>query len=45
MPHAHILVWLVQKITSDLIDQVISAEIPDPQIDPDLYAVVTKNMI
>ena len=45
LPHAHILVWLVEKINPDQIDQVISSEIPDINTDPDLFAVVTKNMI
>ncbi|XP_017494025.1 PREDICTED: uncharacterized protein LOC108382138 [Rhagoletis zephyria] len=45
LPHAHILVWLINKITSDQIDQIISAEIPDKDIDLDLFDVVTKNMI
>ncbi|XP_054734508.1 uncharacterized protein LOC129241988 [Anastrepha obliqua] len=45
LPHAHILIWLVDKITPDQIDSVISAEIPDQMIDPDLFEVVTKNMI
>ncbi|XP_017470385.1 PREDICTED: uncharacterized protein LOC108362062 [Rhagoletis zephyria] len=45
LPHAHILIWLVDKITTDQIDDVISAEIPDQTIDPDLFDVVTKNMI
>ncbi|GFU70860.1 helitron_like_N domain-containing protein [Trichonephila clavipes] len=44
-PHAHILVWLINKITPDQIDQIISAEIPDKHIDPNLFDVVTKNMI
>ncbi|GFS58894.1 helitron_like_N domain-containing protein [Trichonephila clavipes] len=43
--HAHILVWLINKITPDQIDQIISAEIPDKHIDPNLFDVVTKNMI
>ncbi|GAB1865879.1 ATP-dependent DNA helicase [Camponotus japonicus] len=45
LPHAHILIWLIEKITPDQIDQIISAEIPDVDIDPDLFEVVTKNMI
>lgn len=45
LPHAHILIWLVDKITSDKIDDIISAEIPDPNIDPHLHEVVIKNMI
>lgn len=45
LPHAHILIWLVQKINTDIIDDAISAEIPDPNVDPLLYEIVTKNMI
>lgn len=45
LPHAHILLWLVDKIRPDQIDDIISAEIPDPQTDPDLYDVVTNNMV
>ncbi|GFU17680.1 helitron_like_N domain-containing protein [Trichonephila clavipes] len=45
LPHAHILVWLINKITPDQIDQIISAEIPGKDIDPNLSDVVTKNMI
>ncbi|GFW51147.1 ATP-dependent DNA helicase [Trichonephila clavipes] len=45
LPHAHILVWLINKITPDQIDQIISAEIPDKHIDPNLFDVVTKKMI
>ncbi|XP_039969003.1 uncharacterized protein LOC120780825 [Bactrocera tryoni] len=45
LPHAHILIWLVRKIRPDQIDKVISAEIPDEEIDPQLFDVVTKNMI
>ena len=29
LPQAHILIWLHDKITSNEIDDVISAEIPD----------------
>ncbi|XP_049310614.1 uncharacterized protein LOC125778131 isoform X2 [Bactrocera dorsalis] len=45
LPHAHILIWLVRKIRPDQIDKAISAEIPDEAIDPQLFDVVTKNMI
>lgn len=45
LPHAHILIWLVHKITPDQIDNVISAEIPDQTVDPELFHVVVKNMI
>ncbi|GFT70108.1 helitron_like_N domain-containing protein [Trichonephila clavipes] len=45
LPHAYILVWLINKITPDQIDQIISAEIPDKHIDPNLFDVVTKDMI
>ncbi|CAF1021035.1 unnamed protein product [Adineta steineri] len=45
LPHAHILIWLKDKITSDQIDSVISAELPDPQQDPRLFEIITKNMI
>lgn len=45
LPHAHILLWLVDKIRPDQIDDIISAEIPDPQTDPELYDVVTSNMV
>lgn len=42
LPHAHILIWLIEKITPD---QIICAEIRDPSIDEELFNVVTKNMI
>lgn len=45
LPHAHILIWLKTKITPNQIDQIISAEIPNPQEDPILYDIVRKNMI
>jgi hypothetical protein len=44
LPHAHILIWLYNKITSNEIDDVICAEIPDVDVDKDLHEVVTKNM-
>lgn len=45
LPHAHILLWMVEKIRPDEIDAIICAEIPDPEADPQLYEVVTTNMI
>lgn len=43
--HAHILIWLITKFEPNRIDQVISAEIPDADGDPDLFEVVTNNII
>ncbi|XP_049316467.1 uncharacterized protein LOC125779283 isoform X2 [Bactrocera dorsalis] len=45
LPHAHILLWMVEKITPDQIDDIISAEIPDVEIDPELHEVVMANMV
>ncbi|XP_016178392.1 uncharacterized protein LOC107620783 [Arachis ipaensis] len=48
LPHAHILVWLqnVSRLqTTEIMDEVISAELPDPVRFPKLYSVVTKYMI
>ncbi|KAF8783473.1 hypothetical protein HNY73_013630 [Argiope bruennichi] len=45
LPHAHILIWLQDKIRSEEIDQIISAEIPNPSIDQKLFDIVTKHMI
>lgn len=45
LPHAHILIWLVERIRPNEIDNVISAEIPDSNEDPLLHEVITKNMI
>ena len=43
--HAHILIWLHDKITSNEIDDVISPEIPNENVDKWLYDIVVKNMI
>lgn len=45
LPHAHILIWLVDKIRPEDIDSLISAEIPDPSRDQLLFDIVTTNMI
>jgi len=39
--HTCILIWLVDKIQSEEIDKIISAEIPDQNIDQELYEIVT----
>nr|XP_043066510.1 uncharacterized protein LOC122321148 [Drosophila bipectinata] len=44
LPHAHILIWLYDKITPDEVDDVICAEIPRAEVDTDSHAVVFKNM-
>lgn len=45
LPHAHILLWLANKVQPDSIETIISAEIPDKQQYPMLYNIVIKNMI
>lgn len=45
LPHAHILIWLRDKIRPDQIDSVISAELPDPKQDANLLKIIVKNMI
>ena len=45
LPHAHILVWLIQKIRPDQIDSVIRAELPNPTLDPKLFETIQKNML
>jgi len=45
LSHAHILIWLEVKIRPEEIDQLISAEIPDPLIDRELFDIVTSHMI
>ncbi len=45
LPHAHILVWLKKKLHADKIDSLITAEIPDKNIDPLLYDVVKTQMV
>ena len=45
LPHAHILLWLQNKVSNSNVDDIIRAEIPDPQKDKKLYDIITKHMI
>ncbi|KAL8621833.1 hypothetical protein ACOMHN_046037 [Nucella lapillus] len=45
LPHAHILVWMVEKLRSAQVDNCFSAEIPDKAVDPVLYDIVIKHMV
>ncbi|XP_044005570.1 uncharacterized protein LOC122850499 [Aphidius gifuensis] len=45
LPHVHILVWLKNKIHANQINDIISAELPDPEQDPLLHEIIKKNMI
>ena len=45
LKHAHILLLLTINLTVTDIDQIISAQIPDPNEKPELYEVVKKYML
>ncbi|KAI9084803.1 hypothetical protein K1719_033209 [Acacia pycnantha] len=48
LPHAHIILWLFEadKLTYPFdVDQLISAEIPDKLVDPELYELVGSYMV
>ena len=48
LPHAHILIILAaddKPSSPSKIDHIVSAEIPDPDRDPKLYALVNRHMI
>ena len=47
LPHAHLRLWLMPEdsITRDKFDATLSAEIPDKNIDPELYDTVVPNMV
>ena len=45
LPHAHILIWLENKIRSTDIDTIISAEFPNKDEDPELYETIKRSMI
>ena len=48
LPHAHILLFLdisSTKLTPEVIDKIISAEIPSKELDPYLFDIVTNCMV
>ncbi|XP_054711418.1 uncharacterized protein LOC129221007 [Uloborus diversus] len=45
LPHAHILVWLREKIHAQRVDEFISAEFPNPQEDPGLFNCIRTQMV
>lgn len=45
LPHAHILIWLETKIRAEQIDDVIRAELPDQEVDLELFDVVKTHMV
>lgn len=48
LPHAHILLWIDRNDRSldvSEIDNVICAEIPDKELNPDLYKAVSEYMV
>jgi hypothetical protein len=45
LPHAHILIWLKEKIKPNDLDKIISAEIPSYKEDTLLHDIFMKNMI
>ncbi|XP_076049464.1 uncharacterized protein LOC143030187 [Oratosquilla oratoria] len=45
LPHVHVLLWMEERVTADIVSQLISAEIPDKEKEPRFYDVVTKCMI
>ncbi|GFY37782.1 uncharacterized protein TNIN_385821 [Trichonephila inaurata madagascariensis] len=45
LPHAHILIWLETKILAEKIDDVIRAELPDQEVDPESFNVVKTQLV
>ncbi|XP_013624702.1 PREDICTED: uncharacterized protein LOC106330839 [Brassica oleracea var. oleracea] len=48
LPHAHILLWFGNSSrtpSEEEVDEIISAELPDKEEDPEAYNLVTKHMI
>jgi hypothetical protein len=48
LPHGHIIFWVsadTSEPTLEFIDSFISAQIPDPSVDPLAYALVAEHMV
>ena len=48
LPHMHLLIFLEEQdkiSTIKQIDAIISAQLPDPQIHPQLHSVVSKYIL
>jgi len=45
LPRVHFLIWLRNKLHSNKVDDIISAEISDPVTDPHLHDIVTTQMV
>ena len=48
LPHAHILLWLKgikKEVTAAMIDEYISAEFPDKEVDREGFELVERHMI
>lgn len=45
LPHVHILLWLIDRINPSQTDSVISAKIPDPDLDPTVHKIIKSTMI
>lgn len=45
MPHAHILIWLEIIITTEQTDDVVCAELPDKDKDPELFEIRKAHMV
>ena len=45
LPHAHILITYSNAITPEIADLIASAELPDPQLQPQLFAAVSQKLM
>ena len=47
LPHAHILMWVTpeDKPGAEAVDACVCAEVPDPETDPELHAMVCAKMV
>ncbi|GFR13926.1 helitron_like_N domain-containing protein [Trichonephila clavata] len=45
LPHIHVSIRLVEKIVLTQIEDIIKAELPDPEEDPRLFEIFKNNMI